>query len=130
MYVSNSGTMFRLPVGSPAANRSEKQSYIKLQCKVNSWATLPSCILTLDWKTGGTASPLSTTFNSLFSRCSNWSARRVSPPELHSNIRLENGRDSVPAVHHLHFYFLFSRCSNWSARTPTLPNCRIGRRGE
>jgi len=49
--------LFVLMVGSPATNRSEKQSYIKLQCKVNSWATLPSCILTLFELVGGDTDP-------------------------------------------------------------------------
>jgi len=50
-------------VGDPATNRSEKQSYIKLQCKVNSWATLPSCILMLDWNPGGMPSSASAKIN-------------------------------------------------------------------
>jgi hypothetical protein len=51
-------TLFEL-VGGPATNRSEKQSYIKFQCKVNSWATLPRCILTFVCKSGGMPSSAS-----------------------------------------------------------------------
>ncbi len=106
-------------VGDPATNRSEKQSYIKLQCKVNSWATLPSCILTSDWKTGEIPLRHGRTLHyvPLLSQ-----APASLPLSCLEHLPLARGGANTSPLSTI-FNSLFSRCSNWSARTPTLPSC-------